>query len=166
MNTNVEELINRFRSQGVLVDTNLLLLLLVGNVDQRLIGEVGRTQNYQVEDYLRLRQVLVEFERVVFLPQILSEVGNLMLKNCPTENTRYELLRAFERFVMSPDSLEARMTSRKVVSHVSFSKVGYTDAAILAVARGRYLVLTADGPLQGIAQRGQADVLPFQWLRT
>ena len=149
-----------------MVDTNLLLLLLVGNVDQRLIGIVGRTQDYRLADYQRLIQVLVQFERVVFLPQVLSEVGNLVLKNCPTENMKYDLLRAFERFVFSPGSLEARVMSQRVVSHVSFHKVGYTDAAILAAASGRYLVLTADGPLQGIAQLGQADVLPFQWLRT
>ena len=46
MNVNINGLIARYRDKGILIDTNLLLVLLVGNIDLRLIGRVGRTERY------------------------------------------------------------------------------------------------------------------------
>jgi hypothetical protein len=44
-------LIEKHRSKGVLVDTNLLVLLLVGSINKRRIPEFKRTQSFTIEDF-------------------------------------------------------------------------------------------------------------------
>jgi hypothetical protein len=79
MSTYTEELVNRFRSKGALVDTNLLLLLLIGSYDRALVGERGfkRVAKYTVEDFATLVLFLRHFKRSVTTPHILTEVSNL-----------------------------------------------------------------------------------------
>ena len=58
MNSNVGDLITEYRDKGILIDTNLLLVLLVGNVDRRQVGRIARTEKYNREDYERITDVL------------------------------------------------------------------------------------------------------------
>lgn len=55
MNPNVGSLISQYRDKGILIDTNLLLVLLVGNVQPRLVGRTARTDGYSIEDYERIK---------------------------------------------------------------------------------------------------------------
>lgn len=165
MNPNIQELVTRFRNEGVVVDTNLLLVLLVGNVDPRLVGTVARTDGYSQRDYDLLIAILRQFSKIIFLPQILTETGNLLKRNCPTNDLLFDLQRSFARLVCSSGSLESRALSRRVVISAHFQKLGYADAAILASARDRHLILTADGPLQRVAGSNGMAVLPFQWIQ-
>lgn len=165
MNPNIDDLITRYRDKGILIDTNLLLVLLVGNIDLRLIGRVGRTEKYSREDYERIRDVLVLFNRFVILPQVLTETGNLLKRNCPTAGTLQDLHLEFLRFVHGGESRESRALSKRITVHPAFQDLGYADAAILNAAEGKHLLFTDDGPLQGMAWRSGVDVLPFDWLR-
>jgi len=166
MNTNVGDLIARYRDKGILIDTNLLLVLLVGNIDLRLIGKVARTEKYSPEDYERIRDVLVLFTRFIILPQVMTETGNLLKRNCPTASTLQDLHLEFLRFVHDVKTRESRALSRRITVHPAFNDLGYADAAILTAADGKHLVFTDDGPLQGMAWSRGVDVLPFQWLHT
>ena len=165
MNPNIGSLISQYREKGILIDTNLLLVLLVGNVQPRLIGRTARTDGYSIEDYEHITDILSHFNRFITMPQILTETGNLLKRNCPNENTRLDLNREFAIFVHLGLTREVRKLSRRVTIHPKFSNLGYADAAILTVAAGKYLLLTADEPLQNFAGALGVDVLPFQWLR-
>ena len=165
MNPNFSELVSQYRNRGALIDTNLFLVLVVGNVDPRLIGTTARTDGYSAAEYERLRDVLVHFNRFVILPQILTEAGNLLKRNCPTANTLLDLTLELARFVHAGETREARVASKRVTLHPTFLQLGYADAAILTAAAGKYLLVTADGPLQGMAWSAGVDVLPFQWLQ-
>ena len=90
MNPNVGDLIARYRDKGVLIDTNLLLVLLVGNIDLRLIGKTARTDKYSSADYERIRDLLVLFNRLILLPQVLTEAGNLLRKPLVSRFTVHE----------------------------------------------------------------------------
>lgn len=165
MNSNVSGLVARFRDKGVLIDTNLLLVLLVGNIDPRLIGKTARTEKYSRDDYERIRDVLAFFNRFIILPQVLTEAGNLLKRNCPTASILQDLHLEFQRFVHGGETRESRVLSRRITFHPAFPDLGYADAAILSTANGKYLVFTDDGPLQGVAWQFGLDVLPFEWLR-
>ena len=165
MNANISDLVAHYRDRGILIDTNLFLVLVVGNIDPRLIGITARTDGYSRSDYERLWDVLVHFNRFVILPQILTEAGNLLKRNCPTANTLLDLSLELARFVHSDQTRESRVLSKRVTLHRSFTQLGYADAAILTAAAGKYLLLTADGPLQAMASTSGVDVLPFQWLQ-
>jgi len=70
-------LIHRYRSRGVLVDTNILLLHFVSDYDRELVPRFKRTATFAVDDYDLLIKLLTRFNSVVTTPNVLSEVSNL-----------------------------------------------------------------------------------------
>lgn len=165
MNPNIAELVTHYRGRGAVIDTNLFLVLLLGNVDPRLIGKTARTDGYSASDYELLRAILEHFARIVILPQILTEAGNLLKRNCRYRNTLLDLHIELARIVHFSQTKEASVSAKRATRHPAFHTLGYADAAILAAANGRYLLLTADGPLQNMAWSSGVDVLPFDWLK-
>src|ERR1700744_40865 len=70
-------LIEKHRSKSVLVDSNLLILLLVGTVNRRRILDFKRTQNFTVEDFDTLSSLVSWFGRLYATPHVLSQVSDL-----------------------------------------------------------------------------------------
>jgi len=62
---------------GVLIDSNLLVLLVVGSVNPNRIGTFKRTRQYSRSDYTALVRVVGHFARVYTLAHIVAEVSNL-----------------------------------------------------------------------------------------
>ncbi len=73
--------------QGLLIDSNLLLLLFVGQYDPTRIQKFKRTDQFTVGDYELLADYVEQFRELVTTPSILTEVSNL-LGQLP-ENLRY-----------------------------------------------------------------------------
>lgn len=70
-------LIEKHRSKGVLVDANLLVLFLVGRLSRRRILEFKRTQNFTIEDFDPLSNLINWFGKLVATPHVLSQVSDL-----------------------------------------------------------------------------------------
>ena len=157
-----QELASRHR-RGVLVDTNLLLLFLVGGYDRTLVERFSRTADRFVSaDFDTLAGLLTEFERVVTTPHILTETSNLMGQL--SGRTR---IGCFEWLAHSiPDMRETHIAGADLVQREPFVKLGITDASVIEVAAAPYLVLTDDFRLYNfLADRG-TDVLNFNNLRS
>lgn len=71
----IEAYIKQYRRKGIIVDTNLLLLALIGGTSS--IVEFKRTCGYSDADYQLLLKVIDQFEKLVSTPHILAEVSNL-----------------------------------------------------------------------------------------
>ncbi len=115
---------------GLLVDTNLLVLWVVGGVNRNPIETFKRTSNYTKTDYDFLRRVLANFETLYTVPHVLAEVGNLTdLPGVERQHAR--------RFLKRTISLlkEAEMPSTRSAEDSLYPKLGLVDAAIGAVAR-------------------------------
>ena len=61
-----------------LIDTNSLLILLVGLIDPKLINKHRRTSIYEEQDFLDLLQLIGDFNDLVVLPNVWTEVDNLL----------------------------------------------------------------------------------------
>jgi hypothetical protein len=72
-----DELIAKCRANGLFLDSNLLLLLLIGAVERGLVIRFKRTRVFLQEDYDLLCDVVAQFTRVVTTPHVLAEVSNL-----------------------------------------------------------------------------------------
>src|SRR5688572_15310600 len=73
-----QALIGKYRAKGVFVDTNLLVLLLVGGVNIDRIQTFKRTQDFTVDDFRTLRKLILWFGApLVATPHILSQVRDL-----------------------------------------------------------------------------------------
>jgi hypothetical protein len=153
-------LIEKHRSKGVLVDTNLLVLFLVGNVNRRRILNFKRTADFNIEDYDLLLRLIDWFGTVVLTPHILSQVSDL------TDLGGAELAAVRAAFMLMVDLVEERFdVSRIVVTDPTFERLGLTDAAVATVGSRGLLVLTADAHLHRALQERDIDSLNFGHVR-
>jgi hypothetical protein len=73
----LETLLARHRAAGIIVDTNLLLLLLIGSHNPTLISSFKRTTRYTASDFHLLVETLALFSTLLTTAHILTEVSNL-----------------------------------------------------------------------------------------
>jgi predicted nucleic acid-binding protein len=144
---------------GLLIDTNLLLLYLVGLLDRTRITRFERTEKYTPEDFDALVAIVGRFQRVVTTPHILAETSNLggqlggKLHAAFFDVLATAITTLDEQYVRSNDAMQG------------YRKLGLTDAGIIHIAR-TYLILTDDFPLSGYLQSIGADVINFNWVRS
>lgn len=151
----------RYRTAGVLVDSNLLLLYFVGAFDPELIPKFKRTMMYTPEDHSLLVRVLGFFERVVTTPHVLTEVSNLA-GQLPSHLTTG----VFAKFAAGITLLDEQVAPAIELSKQrAFTRFGITDSAVLHHARGHFLVLTDDFRLSQYLQHEDVDVFNFNHLR-
>ncbi|MFZ3213324.1 MAG: hypothetical protein WA188_17615 [Terriglobales bacterium] len=155
------EIAARYVHAGVLVDSNILLLLFIGSYDLSLVGRFKRIAAFARTDYELLLSTLSRFSAVVTTPMILTEVNSL--SNLLESRHKYGYYTVFSLLV--DKMLEEVPTTKEIVATEFFKKFGYTDAAIAIAARQRYLVLTDDFALSGFLQSQQIDVINFNHLR-
>lgn len=162
MNDHVICLLKRYKSRGVLVDANILLLYFVGNYDRSKITQFKRTRDrYSAEDFDRLKWILSRFDRVVTTPNILSEVSNLSPNWTEPARAQY-----FDMFAMRMTDLsEHYVVSADAANLSCFRSVGLTDAGIMHLAMNDYLVLTDNFELYNHLSKAGIDVLNFSHLR-
>jgi hypothetical protein len=153
-------LIEKHRAKGVLVDTNLLVLLLVGVVNRRRILQFKRTQDFTIEEFDLLAELVKWFGKLIATPHVLSQVSDLA--DLPGKELR-EIRQLFKSFVEKIE--EFYDPSRVLVADPIFERHGLTDAAIASVCSNGILVLTADVVLQLALQRRGADALNFDHVR-
>ncbi|HEX8072717.1 MAG TPA: PIN domain-containing protein [Pyrinomonadaceae bacterium] len=158
----LKELLTRYQSKGILVDTNLLLLYFIGIYDPQRIPRFKRTMIFAVEDFYTLLGFFKYFRKVVTTPNILTEVNSLA--NQLSENLKIAF---YPKFADQLTVLEEHyITSMEVSSTPFFLKLGLTDAGILNLAQGQYLVLTDDFRLVGYLEKHGVDVINFNHIRT
>ena len=156
-------LVRKYASRGLLIDTNILLLYIVGLCDPTLIGDFKRTDNYTAEDFDLLEMLLKEFGNspIVTTPNILTEVSDLA-DGVPRRG-REDVARIFAAVVQPMN--EQYTPSRTVALDPAFVKIGLADTGIMQTAKERYLVLTDDFRMAGVLQSAGVDVINFNHLR-
>jgi hypothetical protein len=154
-------LIQKHQRGDILLDTNLLLLYLIGNLRATAIKTFPHTKQYAAEDYSLLAKVVGLFRAVVTTPNILTEVSNLSGKLNEAD------LRAFrEGFKGAIEILVERYCpSGLAAQSPAFSKFGLTDAGIACLCERDILVITDDLPLQQWLASKQIDAVNFNHIR-
>lgn len=143
MTVDLKTLIGKHRQKGVVIDTNLLILLLIGAYDPSHIGRFKRTQDYTREDFRLLRSMAAAFRRIVSTPNILTEACNLCLTlNAQTDSRLYIYFRA-----LIEQLKESFVPARSVAALYAFDRFGISDASIVSLCQRGYLLITDDLPL-------------------
>ena len=149
------------RKQRLLVDTNILLLYIVGSLGRELIRRHRRTDKFTVEEYLLLTRLLSRFGKIVVTPNILTEVSNLL--GYIEESTKARLLLGLALLTTVVE--ERHLPSAEVAKAAEFARLGLTDSSILLLAQEDLIVLTDDLPLSLALQRRGVEVINFNHLR-
>ena len=155
--------LKKHRFNGVFLDTNLLLLYLIGSYDPKYINQFKRTSMYTNEDFDFLKLYVGYFKKVIITPHVLTELWHFLGK---IENTRFddfieiakrELCILAENYIPKND----------ILLNNSLKYIGVTDLSILLTAAlNDCLVITDDFRSYTYYYRQNIDVININHLRS
>lgn len=148
-------------ASGVVVDSNLLLLLVVGLAGEEYISRHKRLAEYTVEDFRLLIQSLSGVERVIVTPNTLTETSNFL--GHIAEPDRSYLFTAFREFIGTAE--EKYYASGESSRRPEFPRLGLTDSALLEAVSDAYPLLTADLNLYLAALENGGKAVNFNHMR-
>lgn len=140
------------------IDANLLVLLVVGAVDRRLVGKHRRVRSFEPEDYDLLLALLQETPHpVVVTPNTLTEVSNLI-----EDRQDRRFLRQLKEFIEVSE--EVVVASSVASNNRAYEQLGLSDAVLLEIASAQRPLIAADLDLYNaaLATKGNEAVIRFQ----
>ena len=140
----------------ILIDANALVLLIVGMIDENLVGKHKRTSIYSKQDYQELLLAIKDLHNLVVLPNVWTEVDNLL--NRFSGNHKWS-------YITLVKSMLEQTTERYVASVTGggsdyFISDGLTDALLIELGKEKqydYLI-TGDSTLSDIARANGINV--------
>ncbi|MDB5479730.1 MAG: hypothetical protein JWO83_783 [Caulobacteraceae bacterium] len=145
----------------LLLDTNLLLLFVVGETNPDYIAKHKRLQVFDKRDHQIVRGLIADSAGLVFCPNVTSETSNLLryihnpLKDFISDKFSDLLGRAEESYISSAEA------SR----HQHYTKLGITDAVLLTLAKTGAVLFTDDLDLYLVATRDGLRAENYNHLR-
>ncbi|UFH56617.1 hypothetical protein [Spirosoma sp. KNUC1025] len=156
--------LNDLRSvKGLLIDTNLLILLVIGRLDASQISAHNLTNSYTTDDYKLLISFISRFRSTVVTPNILTEASNLLETYSYKGQQALTLLQDIAK-AMNEVYCESIMTMTN--HHKSYIKFGLSDSVTYSLAIQNYLILTDDLKLCSYLQGQGLFAFNFNNLRT
>lgn len=127
----------------IIIDTNALVVLLVGLIDTRLFRNHKRTLIYDEDDFTDLLRTIGSLNQIVTLPNIWTEVDNLL--NNFSGNYKYAYIQEITKTIK--ETTENYLASEIGTSSPHFQELGLTDSLILEFAKECKLLITSDSKL-------------------
>ena len=154
----VEILVSKYQSRGLLLDSNLLLLYLVGRIDTILVGtgRYNKLSDFRAIEVVTLERLVSSFRRLVTTAHVMTEVSNLV--NTMRDADR---VRTFRRFVETLEVIsEQEVSSYEVAGRSEFSLLGLTDS-VLAHFAGQFLIVSKDGRMVNGLRANKIEALKW-----
>lgn len=130
-----------------IIDSNALVVLLIGLMDPRLLRNHKRTSIYDENDFYELLQAIGGLKQIIILPNVWTEVDNLL--NNFSGQYKYDYILTIANLIK--ESTEIYISSETVVERFEFYELGLTDSLILEEAKRCQLLITSDSRLSDFA---------------
>lgn len=149
-------------NRRVLVDSNLLLLMIVGAANPDWIELYKRTSIYTSDSYGKLNKLIGQSSGLIATPNILTEVSNLL--NAAKGTRRHRFYQGLASLIEQMD--EIYVPSDTVSRHPLFTDLGVTDLGFEeAIRQTQAIALTDDAPLANHLALQGIDTINFNHLR-
>lgn len=165
MTNNAVYYVDTFGKKGILIDTNLFLLLVIGSINSRYIQSSGLLQKFDKNDYDLLVGFTSHFRTKLVTPNILTETSNLLEGfNSRTKLEPYKVLNS----IVNDNLVEVTIPSKDATSTKGFLKFGLTDITIEKVHEQLgCLILTDDMELSHyLSKKTNGAVINFEHIRS
>lgn len=141
----------------LIIDTNLLLLLVIGAVEGgRHISMSKRLSSYNISDYNKVLAIMASYDELYITPYIATEVSNLIDLTGHSKELAYEIAKEF--FARCTE-LETNINNDCADEY--FTLYGITDSSLVQFVP-KYTVLTADTRLyDALYEAGGNNALPY-----
>jgi hypothetical protein len=123
--------------KSLLVDTNILLMHVVGSWDRSEVGRLRRTEQFSPSDFDLLQSEINKYNQLVATVAVLTEVSDLIPSSLHvpiSESFAATCQRCTEHVVAMDDALLDR----------AFARLGFADACVLHAASPDTTILTDD----------------------
>jgi hypothetical protein len=150
-------------TNGLLLDSNLLCLLVVGRTAAD-VNKHPRLRAFDQTDFQKLLAVLERFADVVLCPHVLTETSNLLAYR-QSERQAADWFDSLADVVRQAS--ERSVAALATIDDVAYRRLGLTDAILLSLAADKRLaLLTDDLFLHHEALRRNLRSVNFSYLRT
>lgn len=150
---------------GILLDTNVLLLLLVAQFKPDLVGG-KRLETYELRDAEMLTAYVKNFARILTTPHVLAETSNFIrqIVKGKTQSTLLTLLHPI--FCLDEKGALAQCVVQGHDIDIGlFIRLGLTDSGLASSARKGRLLLTSDLDLHVAVVSSGAHSINFTHMR-
>jgi hypothetical protein len=134
-------------NKGLIIDTNLLVLLIVGYFDKNYIKQFKRTSTYSIDDFENLKIIVNKFESLITTPHILAEISNLCIDSRNMENKSNKKFKEFLKTFINTiyHFKEINLEKNKILILDFLKYLGVTDSALIEIAKKhKFNVITDD----------------------
>ena len=128
------------KSTSILIDTNLLVLYVVGTASRSYIAKHKRLTEFVLEDYDALLELISGASEIFVTPHTLTETSNLVRHI--EEPARTEVLKVLQALISNTDELP--IPSKSACARSEFLRLGLTDAVLLEATGAESTLLTTD----------------------
>lgn len=148
------------KAKGLIIDANLLLLLVVGAVDEgRHITKSKRLKAYTLHDFDTLTR-FIENKTLFLTPYLATEVSNLIDFSGELREKVFKFTQIFFSHFQ-----EIPVKIKKDTRSPSFIRFGLTDASLVSLA-SEYEVLTNDNRLlPDLYSESKYTIYPFNLVK-
>lgn len=155
----VQIIISRYGKKGAIIDTNLLILYIVGlyNVDYIEGFKRIKDKGYTKEDFEALVRLLMLFKKVFLTSHVLAEFSNLTFNHKRFDKDFDEYLSSV--IIALKNIVEEHVKKNEILTS-SFFKFGFTDVSIMELAiKSGLPVITDDLPFYNLlSSRGISSI--------
>jgi len=145
----------------LLIDSELLVLLIVGSASRAYISKHRRLRAYTEADFDLLQELISRYSDLVVTPNTLTEASNLLAY--VGEPIKSRIFNVFGKFIGVVG--ERYLQSKELVEQEAFIRLGLTDAAFLAVGESGCVLVTSDLRLYLAASAKGQEAHNFNHLR-
>lgn len=125
----------------IILDTNVLLLLVAGLTDRRIIAKHKNLSSFAIADFDVLQKTIRDFQSVTTTSHVLAEASNLLGQHRDPERTwLFETL----KWLIEERLEERPISSREAAQRPEFLRLGLTDGGLLESIAPGTKALTAD----------------------
>jgi hypothetical protein len=146
----------------VLLDTNLLVLLVVGLTSIEYISIHKKLTSFSEQDFEILETLLSEASEIIVTPNTLSEASNLLAYIGDPAKTK--IMQTFRTIIQRTQ--EIHVDSSRAAGRPEFLRLGLTDSVALDATLEHAIVVTSDLDLYlAASSHGNERAINFNHIR-
>jgi hypothetical protein len=147
--------------RGIIFDTNILLVFLVGLLDRSSISSFKRTASYSEEDFEILARIASAFPRLTTTPHVLTEVCN---HGDSYNNASRNIYPTIIHFI--ENTKERRTDAKTAITFAHFPVLGIADTTLFHASLNGHCVVTDDMTCHNFIEDAGGLSLNFNHLRS
>jgi rRNA-processing protein FCF1 len=150
--------------KGIVIDSNLLLLFIIGLYDRKQIQKVRVVRQYTIDDFEKLVNIIAYYNLTITVtPNIITEICNLSDKL--NYESKYKFFKFIEQFLIEHNEYSETSLITIKKSNTCFYKFGIADASVHNLAQEKRLVITDDFDLYHFLVQKGIDAINYNHLR-